>query len=287
MTGYGKGTAEIDKRTLTVEMKSVNNRFLEINCRMPKIFAACEDGLKKLIGQKLKRGAVDVFINYEDKSVKSFALCVDMNAAAEYARQAKAMSAQLKIKNNADAAFIMRQEGVLKQEQNIADADALLQLMTAAGSAATEALDKMRAAEGETLKAELTGQGKTLEELVKKIDALSETAAEEYRTKVGQRMKEILGDVSVDEAKLLNEIAFLADRSDITEELARLKSHMKQYYRLLDEPEPGKKLDFLTQELNREANTIGSKVTNIKITALVMETKAVIEKIKEQARNVE
>ena len=181
----------------------------------------------------------------------------------------------------------MRQEGVLKQEHSAADEDTLKQLLLGAVAAAVDGLTAMREVEGGTLFSELTNLGKVLEDEVKKIDGYAVTAADEHRAKVAQRMKEILGDVAVDEVKLLNEVAFLSDRSDITEELARLKSHLSQYYKLLLSDEAGKKLDFLTQELNREVNTIGSKVTNIKITELVMEAKAVIEKIKEQSRNVE
>lgn len=287
MTGYGKGTAEIDKRALTVEMKSVNNRFLEINCRMPKIFAVCEDALKKIIGAAVKRGAVDVYINYEDKSDKGVLLKADMAAAAAYAGQGRLIAKAFKIKNNVDAAYIMRQDGVLRQEQQPADGDILLKLLTEAAQGAVDKLDSMRAAEGEALCKELALLGKSLEKIVGDISALSGTAAEEYRAKITQRMAEILGDAVIDEAKLLSEAAFLADRSDITEELARLKSHLKQYYKLLGTAEAGKKLDFLTQELNREVNTIGSKVSNIKITGLVMEAKAVIERIKEQSRNIE
>jgi len=287
MTGYGKGVAEIEKRVLTVEMKSVNNRFLEINCRMPKIFCAQEDGLRKLIGARLKRGAVDVFFNYEDKSEKSCAFRADMSLAAAYAGQGKKLSKELKIKNNVDAAYILKQEGVLLREAAKEDEEVLRQLVVKAASDALDKLCAMRENEGSALYAELKKLGGGLAKTIESIGKLAGAAAQEYREKLKARMAEILKDVAVDENKILAEAAFLADRADLTEEVTRLKSHLVQYDKLLNEADAGKKLDFLTQEMNREVNTIGSKVTDIKITNLVMEAKSVIEKIKEQARNIE
>lgn len=287
MTGYGKGTAEKENRVLTVEMKSVNNRFLEINCRMPKIFCAYEDLLRKLIGGACRRGALDVYFNYEDKSEKAQAIQTDMLLAAAYAAEGKRLSKALKIKNNVDAAYILRQDGAVVRRQAEADGETLKELLTAAAAQALEKLNAMRETEGQALYKELKTLGETLSGITEKIAKLSEKAAAEYRDKIKTRMAEILKDIAVDENKILAEAAFLADRSDVTEEIARLRSHLKQYGQLLSEAEAGKKLDFLTQEFNREANTVGSKVTDIKITGLVMEAKAVIEKIKEQVRNIE
>ena len=288
MTGYGRGAAEINNRFLTIEMKSVNNRFLEINCRMPKIFCAYEDGLRKLIGGRLKRGAVDVYFNYEDKSEKPCGLKIDAALAAGYAAEGKRLCRALRIKNNVDAAYILRQEGVISREAAETDGETLQRLLTEAAARALDNLCAMRGAEGNALYNELKSLGATLSGVVESIDGLAGKAAGDYREKIKARMAEVLKDVAVDENKILAEAAFLADRSDITEEIARLKSHLKQYGKLLDdEAEAGKKLDFLTQELNREANTIGSKVTDIKITGFVMDAKSVIEKIKEQVRNIE
>lgn len=287
MTGYGKGAAEINKRFLTIEMKSVNNRFLEINCRMPKIFCAYEDGLRKLIGGRLKRGAVDVYFSYEDKSEKPCVLKIDTALAAAYASEGKRLSKALKIRNNVDAAYILRQDGAISREAAEIDGETLQKLLAEAAARALDNLCAMREAEGNALYGELKALGGSLANIVESIAGLAGKAAGEYREKIRARMAEILKDIAADETKILTEAAFLADRSDITEEIARLKSHMEQYGALLGGDEAGKKLDFLTQELNREANTIGSKVTDIEITKLVMDAKSVIEKIKEQVRNIE
>jgi len=287
MTGYGKGVAEIDNKALTVEMKSVNGRFLEINSRTPKIFSAFEDALRKLIGGTLKRGAVDVYFNYEDKSEKSCQLRTDMSLAAAYAAEGKRLSEALGIGSNVDAAYIMKQDGVVSRETLAADAEALKSLFLSAAAEALQNLNAMREKEGAALYTELKALGAALSKITEKIAGMADGVIAEYREKIKARMSEILKDVAADEAKILSEAAFYADRSDITEEIARLRSHLRQYGQLTGEAEAGKRLDFLTQELNREINTIGSKTGDIKITGLVMDAKAAIEKIKEQARNIE
>lgn len=288
MTGFGKGVATKDGKTVTVELKSVNNRYLEINSRLGKSFAVCDDVLRKEISRTVKRGSVDVYFLYENTNGSSAEIKLDMELAAQYVAAAKRLRDEFMLDGDFGATALLRSPEVTALQPRKDDPETLVSLTAQATAAAVKQLDEMRTIEGASVKADLT---RLVSEIVVSLEAVIKRAplvVEEYRTKLQRRMTEILGDVAVDEARLLNEVAFFADKADVNEEISRLSSHINQFLSCLESDEPqGRKLDFLSQEMNREINTLGSKSNDIELTRLVVEMKDRLEKIKEQIRNVE
>jgi len=289
MTGYGKGRAEIGGMSLTIELKSVNGRFLEINSRLGKMFACAEDALKRLIAEKVKRGNVEVLYQFEDDPGKGAELKINAAAAESFYRAGKELSEKVGVKNDVTASFLLKQPEVLYAAPRASDEEKLAALVSAAAEDAVINLNAMREREGENLKSELARLGNALSELHGKIGALEPECKAAQKERLKARINEALKNLGAnfDEGRFITEAAYLCDKTDITEEVTRLASHLKQYFKLLDGEDAGKKLEFLTQELGREINTVSSKSQDLRLTAYALEFKNELEKVKEQIRNVE
>ncbi len=288
MTGYGKGVCSRDGKTVTIELKSVNNRYLEINSRLGKSFAVCDEIVRKEIGRRIKRGSIDVYFVYENTSGTNAELKLDLALAAEYVKAAKKLRDEFMLDDDFGATALLRSSDVVSLQPLKDDPELIKEMTREAVSEAITQLDAMRSTEGDTIKADLTRLVSEIITALENVVKRSPTVVAEYREKLGRRMSEILKDVAVDEARLLNEVAFFADKADINEEISRLSSHINQFLACLESKEPqGRKLDFLSQEINREINTMGSKSNDIELTKLVVDMKNALEKIKEQIRNVE
>lgn len=288
MTGYGKGTVTENGRELTIELKSVNNRFLEINSRLPKSMAACDDIIRRELQSRFKRGSIDVFFNYEFQGKGSRSVTVDMELAREYVKASKAIQNEFILDNDFNTTALMRSPEVLKVELSKDDPEILERMVGECVKQAADSLQKMRETEGSSIKKNLAELENNILSLIKKVADRAPLVVDEYRKKLETRIKEALAGVELDEARLLNEVAFFADKADINEEISRLLSHLSQFAECLGANEPqGRKLDFISQEMNREINTIGSKSNDTELTSAVLAMKNELEKIKEQIRNVE
>ncbi|MCL2062224.1 MAG: YicC family protein [Firmicutes bacterium] len=288
MTGYGKGEAEQDGRKFTVEIKTVNSRYVDINTRIPKSLAFCDELIRRTVQKSVKRGAVDVFVNYENRSENAKEVAIDMQLAGEYVKAAKKLRTEFMLDYDFQATALLRSPDVARIECGKDDSEIVASLAQQATQAAVAELDKMRLAEGEALLANLAELLSNLISALADVVSRAPKVIEEYRQKIEQRMREILKQVEVDEARLLNEVAFFADKSDISEEISRLFSHLAQFKAALDSDEPqGRKLDFISQEILREINTVGSKANDTEILNRVISMKNELEKLKEQIRNAE
>ncbi len=286
MTGYGKCVVEENSRTLTVEMKSVNNRYLEINCRMPKTLAAFEETAKRTVKKYLNRGSVDVYFTYENNAEKH--LAIDEATAKAYYEASKKISELLGVENNYASAELIKTNGVIVEKADEEDEAMLKALVERAVEGAVRALDEMRTVEGATATKDLLRLVDNIDGALAKAENRAPKVVAEYREKLKSRITELLGEVAIDETRLLNEVAFFADKADINEEISRLHSHIAQFRASCANGGPqGRNLDFVSQEMGREINTMGSKSNDSELTALVIYMKNELEKIKEQIRNVE
>jgi len=288
MTGYGKGEYSEGGIELTCEIKTVNNRYLDVSIKAPRIFAAYEDVIRATVRKKLTRGHADVFIGLKDKRERPTALVTDMALAASYVAAAKAMKAAFpELTDDVTLSSVLRYPEVLKQEDAQTLDEELTTALMAALSQALDKLNEMRAVEGEKLKVDMLSRVETIEGLVGEITARAPAIAKEYREKLTARVQEYLEKVPVDESRLLSEVAVYADKTNIDEELTRLRSHIEQFRTICEEGIVGRKLDFLVQEFNREANTTCSKSNDVNITRAGLALKNEIEKIREQVQNLE
>lgn len=288
MTGYGKGVAERDFRRVTIELKTLNNRFLEINARLPKSLICCDDIIRRTIQERVKRGSVEVYFNYDNNSESNKTIFIDNNLASQYVEVAKGLSEELDLMNDVAITSVLKAPEVMKIETIDDDPEFITELASEAVKLAVNDLESMREKEGESIKEDFTMLICKIESALFRIRELAPKVVDEFREKIKKRIGEYLDGVDIDQARLLNEVAFFADKADINEEISRLGSHISQFRLCLSYDEPiGRKLDFLTQEMGREINTLGSKSNNLEITNLVLEMKNELEKLKEQIRNVE
>ena len=288
MTGYGKGEYKEGGIELTVEIKTVNNRYLDVSVKSPKSFNAYEEAVRSLVRGSLSRGHADVFIGFNDRREQAGRLTVDENAARAYVQAAQRLKELFPgIADDLTLTALLRGADVIRTEEDAADDEQVFAALTAALSAALEKLNAMRAREGEKLAADMLARMDTIETLVGEIAARAPCVAENYRAKLFERMHEVLADAPVDEARLLSEAAVFADKCNIDEELTRLRSHISQFRAVCREERVGRKLDFLVQEFNREANTVCSKSNDLAVTNAALALKNEIEKIREQVQNIE
>ena len=289
MTGYGKSAVERDGRTLTVELKSVNHRFLDVSTKIPRMFIAYEDVIRSGLSKFLTRGHVDVFINYVRSEDSDKQVTVDLSLAAGYVNAAKSLSEAFPdLRNDFSVNSLMKSGDVLTLTQTDEDAELLRSMLIEAVDEAAKNLNAMRLIEGEALKRDLLIKIDNFEALLNKVKLIAPQVVDNYRAKLTERVTEALSGVAVDESKLLNEVCFFADKSCIDEEITRLTSHIARARELLNASEPvGRKLDFLIQEFNRETNTICSKSSFLDLTDTALAMKNEIEKIREQIQNVE
>jgi len=288
MTGYGKGVASMDGRELTVELKSVNHRFLDVSMRLPRMLSCIEDPLRREIGARLNRGHVDVFVNYRNMRNDAKSVRIDETLLSAYVKSAREANASLMLSDDLTLSRVLRLPDVTEIVSADEDNDALIKLTVEATNLALTALISMREAEGERLKAALEAGVANMDSYREQILARAPFVAEEYRKKLNERIESVLNDTEIDRARLATEVALFADRCCIDEELVRLKSHIAQFRSYLESDEPvGRNMDFIVQEMNRECNTIGSKANDSVLTASVLACKAEIEKLREQIQNVE
>lgn len=290
MTGFGRGEFSDGKRNITAEIKTVNHRYADISIKMPKRYSFAEEKLKSLIRKNVKRGKAEVSIIVESLTEDDMLIKLNTLAADQYMKNLQVLKNTYELAGDIDIRLLASMPDVIKAIPDVADEDEVLAVMQKAVSLAAENLDDMRRAEGEKLAQDLLMRGELIRSIVSKIDERAPMVVKDYTDKMYARIKELLEDgVDIPEERILVEAAVFADKSNITEELVRLDSHMKQLADILtNSTEPvGKKLDFLVQEMNREANTIGSKANDLEITSLMLETKSEIEKIREQVQNIE
>ena len=288
MTGYGRGEYKEGGLELTVEIKTVNNRYLDVSIKSPRIFIAFEEVIRSIVREKLTRGHADVFVSLSDKRERERTLYLDESIAKAYADAArKVHSLYPDAENDFSVTSILRYPDVIKAEEDKSADDECLNALKSALSAALDKLNEMRSVEGEKLSKDMLSRIATIEEQVKSIEKRAPLVAENYRQKLEVKMKKLLEGVEVDEGRLLTEVALFSDKSNIDEELTRLHSHISQFREICREALVGRKLDFLVQEFNRETNTICSKSNDIEITRVGLAMKNEIEKIREQVQNVE
>ena len=287
MTGYGRCQIERDGREMAVEVKTVNHRFLDISCRLPRHLLFLEDAMRKGVSARLARGHVDVFVSYTNHREDAREVHVDTALALAYRSAYQALGEALGKSNEISLVEYARMPDVMRVEERAEDQDAVRELFLEALDGALCALCEMREMEGANMRLDILEKIGAIEAIREVIAQRAPSVVEEYREKLHQRIA-ALTEGEIDEARLVTEVAIFADRAAIDEELVRLVSHTGQIRATVDMKEPvGRKLDFLVQELNREVNTIGSKASDAAIAQKVVEAKGEIEKLREQVQNIE
>lgn len=288
MTGFGRAVAEENGVTLTVEIKTVNNRYLDINLKCPRILSCEEEGIRGVVREKITRGHADVFVSITDKREKPKNLYLDAGAAKAYVSAAEEIKKLFPdIGYDITVSGVLRFPDVLKSEEETAPDELVSALLNRALGEALFRLNVMRKAEGDKLAADMLSRMDEIERLTCAVEERAPKVAETYREKLAARVEKALGDAEIDEARILSEVAVFTDKCNIDEELTRLKSHISQFREICKEDIVGRKLDFLVQEFNRETNTVCSKSNDLEVTRLGLALKNEIEKVREQVQNVE
>jgi uncharacterized protein (TIGR00255 family) len=287
MTGYGRGTCEVAGRRLVVELRSVNHRFLEIKLRLPWADAALDMAVTQALRARLSRGAVTVSVRDEGGGIAQ-AVRVDTALARQYQAAFQELNEQLLLEQPITLELVATQPGVITVGESVPDGEALWRALEPGLTAALDALVAARGREGQALRADLEGRLQALEKIAHDLGELTRDAPEHYRKKLRERLERALAPNEIDPQRLAQEIAILADKADVAEELTRMAAHLRECQRLCGAQDAsGRRLDFLTQELNREVNTVGSKSQSAVVAARVVEAKAEIERLREQIQNVE
>ncbi|MCD8510859.1 MAG: YicC family protein [Bacillus sp. (in: Bacteria)] len=289
MTGYGRSLKENGDFHVTVEMRAVNHRFCEINIRMPRQFFFLEDKLKKLISRYVQRGKVDVFVNLQGEGIVKRNLSVDWNLFDQYLKTFEKMAEKYVSSQTFPVDQLLLHEDVVVVQESDEVTEHLEKMLMEATEEAVQHLKEMRKKEGQSLYNDLKNRLEKIGLWAVELKEFAPNVQRSYRERLTKRVEDfVVGKMEVDEGRILTEVAVYADKSDIQEELTRIESHLKQFFEILDQTGVvGRKLDFLVQELNREANTIGSKANDIAISQRVVDIKAELEKIKEQVQNIE
>ena len=288
MTGYGRAVEMVNGREYTVELRSVNNRYLDCTVKLPRMVSFAEDAVKQAVKAAISRGKVDVFITI--KSEASDDTKISLNAAVlnGYLSAMRQMVAEYGVKDDISVSTVSRLPEVFTVEKPEVDEEALKADLMQVVAKALEGYDAFRAAEGAALDADLRKRGNTILELVSQVEAGNSQTVIDYRTRLENKLKEVLANTAIDESRILTEAAIFADKVAVDEETVRLRSHLEQMNTMLTNGGAmGRKLDFLLQEMNREANTIGSKCTDVRLARIVVDIKAELEKIREQTQNIE
>lgn len=295
MTGFGRGQYEDENFSVTVEMKTVNHRYNEVAIRLPRFLNPLEDKIRKTILKTVNRGRIDVFINADYTSSENCTLKVDKNLAAAYHKALQEVGAaigleELNINSAQEVMYLSRCQDVINVKEGFFDVETVWPKVEQAVKEALDNLVTMRETEGGNIYGDFIYRADLIVEKLTKIEERSPMVVEEYQAKLTDRLNNLLADhnITVEPERLLQEVAIFADRASITEEIVRLKSHIKQFKNIINSDQPvGRKLDFLIQEFNREANTIASKANDYTLAQIVVEIKAEIEKIREQIQNIE
>lgn len=288
MTGYGRSIMHIDDSDITVEIRSVNNRFADVSVKLPRSLTYCEDKVKTEVLKKVNRGKIDVFISYQKPQGENVEIEPNISAARGYFDALKKIDAELGTHTEINANMLARFSDVFVVTREVPDEEKVWADIRQVLLAAADNFNSMRAAEGKRMAEDVLGKIDRVEELVGKVEETSEPRVEAYRKKLYDRLADILGSTDIDEKRILEEAAIYADRTAVDEETVRLRSHIGQFREIVAAGGPvGRKLDFLVQEINREINTIGSKASDLEITGYVVDLKSEVEKIREQIQNIE
>ena len=287
MTGFGRGKYENEGRTYTVEIKSVNHKYSDINVRLPRFLNSVEDKIRKRVAEVISRGKIDIFVSFENYSSQGTTIRINKELAKEYIKELKSLAEESDLRFDLNVIDVSKFPEILKLEDE--DNDELIgQEVMVALDLALENFVLMRESEGQKLIEDIERRIYLIQEKVNEVTKYSSTLVEEYMARLQTRVNELLAPGVVDEARLMQEIVIFSDKSSIEEELTRLKSHISQFLELIKQSSPiGKKIDFLIQEINREVNTIGSKANSLDITNKVIEIKTEVENIREQIQNIE
>ena len=288
MTGYGKGEYKSEAFDLTVELKTVNNRYLDISIKAPKLFVPYEELIRSTVKESVTRGHIDLFVSFTDRRKGQKKLLVNLDAAKAYLDAAHTIGEAFPdLVNDVTVYTLLKNPDVLSEEEEDAENGELSSVLQETLKIALASLNDMRKREGEKLKADLLARMDTIEGLVGRIKERAPLVAETYKKKLYDRIKAYLDEVKPDEARLLTEVAVFTDKCNIDEEITRLFSHISQFRTIVETPLVGRKLDFLVQEFNREANTICSKSNDLAVTECGLSLKNEIEKVREQVQNLE
>lgn len=288
MTGYGRAVETVNGREFTVEVRSVNNRYLDCTVKLPRTVSFAEDAVKQAVKASLSRGKVDVFVSLRAEQEEAAQVSLNRKVLEGYLGAMRQMVTDYGVRDDISAAALSRLPEVFTVEKpDVDEAQLQADLLTVLDHALTQ-YDAMRSTEGRALEADLRGRGETILTLVSQVEQGSGRTVTDYRTRLEAKMREVLENTAIDEARILTEAAIFADKVAVDEETVRLRSHLDQMNTMLTAGGPvGRKLDFLLQEMNREANTIGSKCSDVQLTRIVVDIKAELEKIREQTQNLE
>ncbi len=288
MTGYGRGESSLGDRRFTVEIRAVNHRYNDITIKLPRIMLSYEDSIKKAVSKEISRGKTDIFVNFETFSKDDYKVSLNEALADCYAEVLKNIKERYSLEDKLTIGLISRFPDVISVEKaSLSENDEVLEGLMAAVKEALKGFVEMRIREGEHLKTDILEKLDTIKTITDRVKERAPFVAEEYKQRLTDRISE-LNDMGADEGRILTEVAVFAEKSCIDEELTRLYSHIKQMRAILQEENSiGRKLDFLVQEMNREANTMGSKSNDLIITGAIVELKSEIEKVREQVQNIE
>ena len=288
MTGYGRARQERNGRNITVEVRSVNNRYLDCAVRLPRLVAFGEDAVKQAVKNTISRGKVDVYVSVRSEGGEQGTVTLNTALAEGYLAAMRQMAETFGLENDVKVSDLSRLPEVFTVDKPEVDEEALLADLMAVANEALAGYDAMRTTEGAALDHDLRSRGARILELVGQVEKQSPKTVSDYRARLEAKLREVLANTAIDESRILTEAAIFADKVAVDEETVRLRSHLNQMNAMLDAGGAvGRKLDFLLQEMNREANTIGSKCTDVAVARIVVDIKAELEKIREQVQNVE
>jgi len=288
MTGYGRAVETVGGREFTVEIRSVNNRYLDCSVRLPRLLSFAEDSVKQAVKQSVSRGKVDVFISVRSEGGEETNVTLNRTVLEGYLAAMRQMVTEYGVQDDISVSAVSRMPEVFTVERPQVDEDQLQADLLQVVQAALQGYDAMRATEGQALDKDLRSRGETILELVAQVEQGNAQTVVDYRARLYAKLQEVLANTAIDESRILTEAAIFADKVAVDEETVRLRSHLEQMNVMLTGGGAiGRKLDFLLQEMNREANTIGSKCTDVRLAKIVVDIKAELEKIREQTQNIE
>ena len=288
MTGFGRSEQIIDGKEISVEIKSVNHRYFEFNCRTSRGYNFLEEKLKTYVSKRVSRGKIDVYVSVVASSETDANITVNHSLVSGYLNAFEEIASKYKIENDAKVSMLSQFNDIYTVRKAQEDEEEITNAVLSVAQDAVNKFIAMREVEGQRMKEDVQSRSKTILEIVEEVEKHSPLTVAEHRAKLEERIKEMLSSVSIDEQRILTETAIFADKTAVAEETVRLKSHFMQLEKFLNSKEAvGRKIDFLLQEMNREANTIGSKVQNATLAHMVVDMKAELEKIREQIQNIE
>lgn len=288
MTGYGRAVETVNGREFTVEIRSVNNRYLDCSVRLPRILSFGEDAVKQAVKQSVSRGKVDVYVSVHSESESEVTVQLNRNVLEGYLAAMRQIADEFAVQDDISVSTLSRLPEVFSVEKAQIDEEQLLADLLLVVGKALSCYDAMRSTEGVALANDLRSRGQTILDLVAQVEEGNGQTVIDYRTRLENKLREVLANTAIDESRILTEAAIFADKVAVDEETVRLRSHLQQMNQMVDGGGAiGRKMDFLLQEMNREANTIGSKCTDVRLARIVVDIKAELEKIREQTQNIE